>query len=349
MKRRLLSRLTILFCLFTSYIWTNLAFARDSVRIVGSPVVLEFAEQVAKRYAQNWAFPPPTIVPTGTGVGFGLFCAGVGFQHPDINVASRRMTAAELQTCKQNGVTSVTEVEFGLDAIVLVSSKEHEIMNLRPIDLHRALARQVVAGSAIIRNNTQSWSDINPGLPSIPIEVMGPAEDSPIMYGFLENVMASSCVALPQMAALNEDKRYRICRSLRTDNAFHAGLKNEARIIDWVRENPNALAVVDFMMYQRNQDALLAHRIDGKSPTIETMHMREYPLTTSLYIYVKNQHVDGISGLQNLLYEFTSERAISPDGYLSDRGFVAVDDIARNRARDNAISLRPLTVETLEE
>lgn len=349
MKQRFLSRLLILVCLISTYSWTNHALARESVQIVGSPVVLNFAEQIAKRYAQNWALPIPVMVPTGTGVGFGLFCAGVGFEHPDINAASRRMTAAELQTCKDNGVTRVTEIEIGLDAIVLVSNKNLDLMNLRAADLHRALARQVVINNEITRNNTRNWSDIKPGLPSIPIEVMGPAVDSPIMYGFLEEVMASSCEALPQMAALEDDSRYRTCRSLRKDDAFHPGLKSEARIIEWLSEHPNALAIMDFMMYQRNQDTLLAHHFDGKSPTADTMYKKQYPLTTSLFIYVKNQHIDAIPGMQKLLYEFTSERAISPDGYLADKGFVSVDEIARNRARDNAISLQPMSAEALEK
>lgn len=349
MKQRFLSRLLTLVCLVSTCSWTNQALARESVRIVGSPVVLNFAEQVAKRYAQNWALPIPVMVPTGTGVGFGLFCAGVGFEHPDINAASRRMTAAELQTCKDNGVTGVTEIEIGLDAIVLVSSKNLDTMNLRTADLHRALARQVVVNNDITRNDSKNWSDIKPGLPSIPIEVMGPAGDSPITYSFLEKVMASTCEAIPQMAALDDDDRYRTCRSLRKDDAFHAGLKSEARVLEWLSENQNALAIVDFMMFQRNQDTLLAHNFDGKPPTTETMHQKQYPLTTSLFIYVKNQHIDAIPGMQKLLYEFTSERAISPDGYLADKGFVSVDEIARNRARDHAISLQPVSAEVLEK
>jgi len=41
----------------------------------------------------------------------------------------------------------------------------------------------------------------------------------------------------------------------------------------------------------------------------------------------------------------TSERAISPAGYLAendDAGFVPLNDMGRNRARDMALSLMPL-------
>jgi phosphate transport system substrate-binding protein len=54
--------------------------------------------------------------------------------------------------------------------------------------------------------------------------------------------------------------------------------------------------------------------------------------------------VPSISGLQQLIYEFTSERAMSPNGYLADTGLVPLDDRGRNRARDHAISLQPLSL-----
>ena len=59
------------------------------------------------------------------------------------------------------------------------------------------------------------------------------------------------------------------------------------------------------------------------------------------------EHAHALPGLQGFLYEFTSERAISPDGYLvtNEVGFVPLDDIGRNRARDMALSLRPLALE----
>jgi phosphate transport system substrate-binding protein len=52
--------------------------------------------------------------------------------------------------------------------------------------------------------------------------------------------------------------------------------------------------------------------------------------------------VESIKGLQYFLYAFTSERAISPDGYLAEKGFLPLDDRGRNRARDIALSLQTM-------
>ena len=43
--------------------------------------------------------------------------------------------------------------------------------------------------------------------------------------------------------------------------------------------------------------------------------------------------------MQKFLYEFTSEHAIGPDGYLAEKGFIPLDDRGRNAARDFALSL----------
>ena len=330
---------TLVFCLSFP------ALARDRIQIVGSPVVLDFAETIGKEFAKNWGFPTPLMELNGTGVGFGLFCKGVGFETPDLNGASRKMTAAEFATCQKNGVTSITEIEFGLDGLVLVSSKKNPMVNLSRAELFTALARQIESDNAITTNSTKNWNDINPRLPALPIKLMAPPADSPAMYGFVENVMAKGCESFAQFAALKEEDRHQKCRSLRKDDVFVEGLKNEARKIEWLTENPSAFAVMNFLTFQRHQDSLMVHRIEGVLPTVESITAKKYPLTTPLLLYVKNQHIASIPGMEKLLYEFASERAISPDGYLTDKGLVPVDEIGRNRARDNAISLRTIKIE----
>ncbi len=50
------------------------ADAREQIRIVGSPLVLAYAEPVAKRFALNRGRPVPSMEMTGAGTGFGMFC-----------------------------------------------------------------------------------------------------------------------------------------------------------------------------------------------------------------------------------------------------------------------------------
>jgi phosphate transport system substrate-binding protein len=83
--------------------------------------------------------------------------------------------------------------------------------------------------------------------------------------------------------------------------------------------------------------------VEGIFPTTQSIADGTYPFAMPIFLYVKVQHMNAIKGLQQFLYEFTSERAISPDGYLEEKGFVPLDDIGRNRARDRALSLATIS------
>ncbi len=69
-----------------------------------------------KRFGLNRDQPLPSMVVTGTDTGAGLFCAGVGYQRPDVKGASRRIAASEFAACQRNGVNEITESAVGMDA-----------------------------------------------------------------------------------------------------------------------------------------------------------------------------------------------------------------------------------------
>jgi phosphate transport system substrate-binding protein len=96
---------------------------RDEIRIVGSPEVLRYVQRVAQNFTLVSEFAAPSLEVTGTGNGFKLFCDGIGFEYPDINAASRRITDSEFVMCQANGVEFITEIAVGLDGIVMVNSK----------------------------------------------------------------------------------------------------------------------------------------------------------------------------------------------------------------------------------
>src|SRR5690606_16797786 len=105
------------------------AEARDQLHIVGSSTVYPFSTAVAEEFGKAGSFKTPIVESTGTGGGIKLFCAGVGEGTPDIANASRRIKDSEVETCKTNGVTSITEVPIGYDGIVLANSKSGQQFN----------------------------------------------------------------------------------------------------------------------------------------------------------------------------------------------------------------------------
>ena len=95
--------------LIASALLTTTLSARDQIKIVGSSTVYPFSSSVAEEFGATTKFPTPVVESTGTGGGMKLFCAGVDLNTPDIANASRKMKDKEFETCKENGVTDITE------------------------------------------------------------------------------------------------------------------------------------------------------------------------------------------------------------------------------------------------
>jgi phosphate transport system substrate-binding protein len=171
---------------------------------------------------------------------------------------------------------------------------------------------------------------------------MAPEPTSEAIYGFFELIMVTGCETSPAIRALDAERRFAACHDLREDGLVVQAPKSESATLEWLKDHPTAFAVLSYAVFDENRQRLAAASIDGTQPTAEAVGAGRYSLERPIFLYVKNRHVASVPGLQELVYEFTSERAISPDGYLVEKGLVALDDIGRNAARDKALSLEPL-------
>ncbi|MCI0633041.1 MAG: substrate-binding domain-containing protein, partial [Actinobacteria bacterium] len=181
------------------------AGARDQIRIVGSSTVYPFATAVAEEFGRSTKFKTPIIESTGTGGGMKLFCAGVGVQHPDVTNASRRIKQTEFDQCKANGVTAITEIKIGYDGIVIANAKRSPRYPLTLQQLFLALAKQVPApGGGIVANPHKTWKDVDPSLPNVKIEVLGPPPTSGTRDAYNELVIEGGCNTYPELKALEE-------------------------------------------------------------------------------------------------------------------------------------------------
>jgi phosphate transport system substrate-binding protein len=73
--------------------------------------------------------------------------------------------------------------------------------------------------------------------------------------------------------------------------------------------------------------------VDGILPTEETIDARSYPLAKLLFLYVKDVRVRSTPDVSQFLQEYISDRAIGPEGYLSDIGLVTLNATARLEVR----------------
>jgi phosphate transport system substrate-binding protein len=320
------------------------AAARDQIRIVGSSTVYPFSTAVAERFGTKYQFRTPVVESTGSGGGIKLFCAGVGEGHPDITNSSRRIKQSEVEACAANGVAEVTEVKIGYDGIVLANSKNREPMSVTIPQIWLALAKEVPVDGEIRPNPYRNWSEIDAALPDARIEVLGPPPTSGTRDAFVELVMETGCQEFEEVAALDEDRMATVCATMREDGAFVEAGENDNLIVQKIEANPAAFGIFGFSFLDQNLDMLQGSLIDGEEPTFENIADGAYPVSRSLFFYVKNAHVGVIPGIKEYVDEFTSEAAAGEYGYLADKGLIPLPDDEREAQRAQALSFTPLTM-----
>jgi len=324
------------------------AEAREQIRIVGSSTVFPFATTVAERFARGGDFPAPVVESTGSGGGLKLFCAGVGDNTPDITNASRRIKNSEVARCAKNGVTDIVEIKIGYDGIVVANAKRAPAVSLSLRDLYLALAKTVpTADGKTMPNPNRTWRDVNPDLPAIRIEVLGPPPTSGTRDAFVELVMQGGCKTFAWVKALKaKDKpAYKaLCDSMREDGAFIEAGENDNLIVRKLTANPDAFGIFGFSYLDQNVDRIKGASIGGVAPTFETIADGTYPVSRPLYFYIKRAHADAVPGLRAYVAEFTSEKAWGPDGYLADKGLIPMPDAERRDWREKANGLVDLVM-----
>jgi len=322
------------------------AVARDNIYIVGSSTVFPFSTAVAETFGRGGKFKTPKVESTGTGGGMKLFCAGTGVEHPDITNASRPMKASEFDTCVENGVKSITEVKIGFDGIVLAESKSGASMELTPKDIFLALAKDVPdAQGKLVPNSNKTWKDVNPALPDTKIEVLGPPPTSGTRDAFSELAMEGGCNTFDSIKALkktDEKKHKAVCHAIREDGPYVEAGENDNLIVQKLVANPKAIGIFGYSFLDQNADKLKGITINGVAPTYDSISSGKYPISRSIYFYVKNAHVGTIPGIAEYVAEFTSEKAWGPEGYLADKGLIALPSSDRKAAAKAARDLFPM-------
>lgn len=347
---------------------------RQGLRIVGSSTVFPFTTAVAENFGAKTEFPTPVVESVGTGGGMNLFCAGVGLDFPDFTGASRRMLATEFQLCRDNGVTSVTEIRIGFDGIVLANSIDAEPVDFDLEDIYLALAAEIPmpvdgAGEAMftpagalrdgfshsdaaghdcatfIVNPYRRWSEVDSNLPPERIEVFGPPPTSGTRDAWIELGINGGARKIPCMAEMRASDRVRfntLASRLREDGAWIDGGEDDNVIVRTVNNTPGMFGVFGYSYLEQNADRVQGAEIDDVAPLYDMISSGEYPISRSMYVYVKNQHDGIVPGLRAFIEELTDDEAWGPFGYLGDRGLIALPEERRRTEAANARALTPM-------
>ena len=324
------------------------ALARDSIYIVGSSTVFPFATTVAENFGRTTEFKTPKIESTGSGGGMKLFCAGVGVEHPDITNASRRMKVSEFEACQANGVNEVVEVKIGYDGIAMANAKSADQLDLSLRDIFLALAKDVPnpdGSETLVPNPYKTWKEVNSDLPDIAIEVLGPPPTSGTRDAFAELAMEGGCKTFDWIKAMkDEDKgKYKaVCHAIREDGSYVEAGENDNLIVQKLEANPKAVGIFGFSFLDQNTDKIQGSKVAGIEPTFDSIASGDYPVSRSLYFYVKKAHVGTIPGIEEYVAEFTSDAAWGPEGYLADKGLIPLPDDMRADVAANTTSMSPM-------
>lgn len=310
------------------------------IRVVGSSTVYPFTTAVAEAFVnQGGDRRAPVIESIGTGAGIKRFCEGVGWEFPDIANASRRMKKSEFELCAKNGVGEIMEVQIGVDGVALAESNRGPRLRLSKKDVYLALAANPMGRP----NAARTWADVNPSLPAIPIQVMGPPATSGTRDALVELVFEPGCAeADPEAKALKAAKDsapYDLrCKRIRDDGAYIDKGENDNLIVQGLATNPNAVGVFGYSYLEENHDRLVGIPIDGVTPSYAAIADRTYPGARPLFLYVKKRHLRAVPGLADFLKLYT--QMWNPKGKLAQRGLIAAPDDVR------AAALREVEVRT---
>ncbi|MDI6625299.1 MAG: substrate-binding domain-containing protein [Brevundimonas sp.] len=318
--------------------------ARAGIWAAGSSTVFPFTTRVAENFARTSGGAAPRVESLGTGGGIQAFCQGTGPTTPDIANASRRMKKSEFEMCQANGVTDIVELKIGYDGLVIATALDAPDYGFEGDDLYLALAKEVPGpnGSFIANPNT-TWSQVNPGLPASRIMVYGPPPTSGTRDSWLELAMAPSAETIPQLAALaesDEDRFETLAHTLREDGAWIDSGENDNAIVQTLTRTPGSTGVFGYSFLEQNADSVKAHSVNGVMPTPETIASGAYPVSRSMFIYVKKAHVGVTPGLKEFVLEYMSDAAAGRGGYLQDRGLVPLpaEELAAQRALATAMT-----------
>ena len=325
----------------------HVAWGRDEIRVVGSSTVYPFSTAVAEEFGNATSFKTPVIESTGTGGGFKLFCGGLGLSFPDIANASRRIKHSEVIKCADNAINEIIEVNFGFDGIVLATSNKGIPLNLELRHIWQALAKNIIVDGKMLENPHKRWSDIQENLPDLSIRVLGPPPTSGTRDAFMELAMEGGCQQFKYARDLKKiDKvAYKsLCHSIREDGLYIEAGENDNLIVQKIEANVDSVGIFGFSFLEQNRDKIRSIPVDGIQPSIESISIGTYPVSRSMFFYVKSQHIKLVPGVLEFVEAFLDEDASGSYGYLVDKGLIPLSDEEREETLDRVLSLEPLVL-----
>ncbi len=330
--------------------------AREQIKIVGSSTVYPFSSSVAEELGATSEYPTPVVESTGSGGGIKLFCAGIGMNTPDITNASRRMKTKEFKMCQNNGVNDITEAIIGFDGIAFAQDKSNASFSINKKQLALAVVAEVPSknGKYLVKNPYKRWNEIDASLPNREIIIYGPPTSSGTRDAFEDMVLKGIFKKMPVYTNLYKSdkkkfKAYKKYHKVRQDGIYVPSGENDNIIVRKLTKNKNAFGIFGYSFLIENDDKLIGAKVNGVLPTPATISSGKYPISRSLFFYIKNSNTKNVSAVNKYVSMFMSENMIGHDGILSEIGLIALPDSRRSNIRNSVKKRIKLTLKDLSK
>ena len=93
------------------------------------------------------------------------------------------------------------------------------------------------------------------------------------------------------------NQKPKVCRAMRTDGAFIEAGEQDNLIVQKLIEDPNAFGIFGFSYLDQNTDAIQGAVISDFHPTFDNIASGKYPVSRSLWFYVKLAHLEAVPGI----------------------------------------------------
>ncbi|CCH50274.1 PstS family phosphate ABC transporter substrate-binding protein [Pseudodesulfovibrio piezophilus] len=327
----------------------GMAQARDQIKIVGSSTVYPFSSYVAEELGATTKFKSPVVESTGSGGGHKLFGAGIGLDTPDITNSSRRMKASEFEKDQKVGITEITEALIGYDGIAVAQNGANPEFSLTKDELAMAVAEMVPMDGKLVKNPYKTWNQINAKFPNRKILFYGPPTSSGTRDAFGEMVLGKFAKKHKDLyAAVSPKGKADKYESVRQDGVYVPAGENDNLIVQKLTKDKNAFGIFGYSFLEENSDRISGAKINGVSPEPTTIANGEYPISRSLYFYIKKAHMDKVPGMKEYIELFMSDKMIGPKGLLKRIGLVPLGDDLRKQVQKDVLSYKNLTLEDLK-
>ena len=136
--------------------------------------------------------------------------------------------------------------------------------------------------------------------------------------------------------------------TVRTDGPYVPSGENDNLIVKKLEQNTDAVGIFGYSFLEENRDSLEAATVDGVAPEPDSISSGAYPVSRSLWFYIKHDHVGKVPGVQEYANLFMSEKMIGPYGFLKPLGLIPLPEELRAKFRSAVENLKPLSMADLK-